>query len=417
LEPDRIRVRTGTFSSKPGSSPAARAVQDRLTAVPAVILTVPDYAKERASVSFFDEPEETRTAPRTGPRRRRPTGGSRRPGPAPQQAILVRRLVLAGAVVIAIILIAVLVNSCQVSARNSALKDYNNSVASLNAQSVNTGNSFFGALSGGTSDPTSLQTSLNQSWSDATKQVDKAKSLSVPDEVKGAQSNFVLALQMRADGIHNIAGQVQPALQSQTAQQAVNTIAAEMAKFYASDVLYKNYTVPQIIGALRAAGITVGGLGGQQINSAQFLPSIDWLDPQTVANQLHVTLPQAKSNKPIAPGLHGHQLNSVSVGGTQLQTGSTNAIPASPAPTFTLSFANTGQNTETNVKCKVTIAGSKVSGETNVPQTTAGESTQCTVTLNGIPPKGSEQLTATVAPVPGEKTTSNNSLTFPVDFQ
>jgi hypothetical protein len=107
----------------------------------------------------------------------------------------------------------------------------------------------------------------------------------------------------------------------------------------------------------------------------------------------------------------------VSVGGTQLQTGSTNAIPASPAPTFTLSFANTGQNTETNVKCKVTIAGSKVSGQTNVPQTTAGQSTQCTVTLNGIPPKGSQQLTATIVPVPGEKTTSNNSLTFPVDFQ
>lgn len=368
-------------------------------------------------MSFFDEPEETRTPPRSAPRRRRPNGGSRRPGPATQQAILVRRLVLAGVVVIAIILIAVLVNSCEVSARNSALKDYNNSVASLNAQSVNTGSSFFDTLSGGTGDQTSLQTSLNQSWSDATKQLNKAKSLSVPDEVKSAQSNFVLALQMRADGMHNIAGQVQPALQSQTAQQAVNSIAAEMAKFYASDVLYKSYTVPQIIGALRAAGIAVGGLGGQQINSAQFLPSISWLDPQTVARTLHVSLPSTQNNKPIAPGLHGHQLNSVTVGGTQLQTGSTNAIPASPAPTFTLSFANTGQNTETNVKCRVTIAGSKVSGQTNVPQTTAGESTQCTVTLNGIPPKGSQQLTATIVPVRGEKTTSNNSLTFPVDFQ
>ena len=84
---------------------------------------------------------------------------------------------------------------------------------------------------------------------------------------------------MRADGIRNIAGQVQPALQSQTSQDAVNTIAADMARFYASDVLYKDYSVPEIIGALRAAGITVGGLGGQQINSSQFLPSIDWLEP------------------------------------------------------------------------------------------------------------------------------------------
>jgi len=330
-----------------------------------------------------------------------------------------RRVVLAGVVVVAIILIAVLVNSCEVSARNSALKDYNNSVASLNAQSVNTGQNFFRTLSGPTGDPTTLQTSLNQALSDATAQLGKAKGISAPDEVKSAQQNFVLALQMRADGIHNIAGQVPSALQSTTAQGAVTSIASEMAKFYASDVLYKDYTVPEIIGALRAAGITVGGLGGQQVNSSQFLPSISWLDPTTVANQLHVSLPSSSSSssKPIAPGLHGHQLNSVSVGGTQLQTGSTNDIPASPAPTFTLNFANTGQNTETNVICKVTIAGSNVNGQTTVPQTTAGESTSCQVTLNGIPAKGTHQMTATIVPVPGEKNIANNSLTFPVDFQ
>src|SRR5919201_2543847 len=149
-----------------------------------------------------------------------------------------------------------------------------------------------------------------------------------------------MALQQLADGSRNIASQIQPALNTQTSKQAVNAIAAEMARFYSSDVLYIDYTVPQIIGALHAAGITVGGLGGQQVNSQQFLPSIDWLDPTNVARQLHVSLPTAQ-NKPVTPGLHGHQLNSVTVGGTSLQTGSTNSIPASPAPTFTLNFANT----------------------------------------------------------------------------
>jgi hypothetical protein len=325
--------------------------------------------------------------------------------------------VLVAGLVIVIVLIALLVNSCEVNARNSALEDYNNSVASLNAQSVNTGASFFNALSGPTSDPTALQHTLNTAANDAASELSKAKAINTPDEVKGAQQDFVSAMQMRADGVKNIAVQIQPALQSQTAKDAVNTIAAEMAKFYASDVLYKEYSVPQIIGALRGAGITVGGLGGQQVNSSQFLTSIDWLNPTEVANTLHVSLPSSQSNKPIAPGLHGHQLNSVSLGGTQLQTGSTNSIPASPAPTFTLNFANTGQNTETNVVCKVTIAGSKVSGQAIVPQTTAGESTHCDVTLNGIPPKGSHEVKATIEPVPGEKTTSNNSLTFPVTFQ
>jgi len=367
-------------------------------------------------VSFFDEPEETRTPPRPAPRRRRPTGGGRRRPPATSQAILVRRIVLVVAVVAAIVLIAVLVNSCEVNARNSALEDYNNNVASLNAQSVNTGKNFFNALSGPASDPTALQHTLNQAAGEGSSQLRKAKGINVPDEVKGAQQNFVQALQMRGDGMTNIAQQIQPALNPQTAKQTVNQIAAEMARFYASDVLYINYAVPQIIGALRAAGITVGGLGGQQVNSSQFLPSINWLDPTKVAAQLHVQLPSTQT-KPVTPGLHGHQLNSVSVGGTTLQTGATNSIPASPPPTFILNFANTGQNTETNVICKVTISGSKVSGQTVVPQTTAGQSTQCQVTLNGTPPKGSQTVSAQIAPVPGEKNTQNNTQTFPVTFQ
>jgi len=332
---------------------------------------------------------------------------------------MVRRIALAVVVVVAIILIAVLVNSCETSARNSALKDYNNSVASLNARSVQTGANFFKALSGGTSDPTSLQTSLSQAANDGATELKDAKGLSVPDEVKGAQQQFVSAMQMRKDGMTNIAGQVQPALQSTTSKDAVNTIAAEMARFYASDVLYKDYTVPQIVGALRAAGITVGGLGGQQLNSSQFLPSIDWLDPQHVATALHVSLPSSsgQTTQNIAPGLHGHALNSVSVGGSTLQPGSSNSIPASPAPTFTLNFTNTGQNTETNVKCRVTVSGTSVSGQTIVPQTTAGESTSCQVTLSTTPPKGTHSVTAEIVPVPGEKNVANNSQTFQVTFQ
>jgi hypothetical protein len=332
---------------------------------------------------------------------------------------MVRRIGLAVVVVVAIILIAVLVNSCETSARNSALKDYNNNVASLNARSVQTGANFFKALSGGTSDPTSLQTSLSQAANDGETELKDAKGLSVPDEVKGAQQQFVSAMQMRKDGMTNIAGQVQPALQSTTSKDAVTTIAAEMARFYASDVLYKDYTVPQIVGALRAAGITVGGLGGQQLNSSQFLPSIDWLDPQHVATALHVSLPSSsgQTTQNIAPGLHGHALNSVSVGGSTLQPGSSNSIPASPAPTFTLNFTNTGQNTETNVKCRVTVSGTSVSGQTIVPQTTAGESTSCQVTLSTTPPKGTHSVTADIVPVPGEKNVANNSQTFQVTFQ
>jgi hypothetical protein len=119
----------------------------------------------------------------------------------------------------------------------------------------------------------------------------------------------------------------------------------------------------------------------------------------------------------IAPGLHGHKLNSVSVDGTTLQTGSTNTIPARPAPTFTLNFTNSGTNTETNVTCEVSVTGTGVTGQAVVAQTTAGETTTCNVTLKSAPPTGTYTVKATIEKVPGEKNLANNSLSFPVTFQ
>jgi hypothetical protein len=320
-------------------------------------------------------------------------------------------------VIIAIVLIAVLVNSCEASARKSALQDYNNSVASLNAQSVTTGQRFFSLLAGPINDPTALQTSLNQSFGDASSELSHAKGLNVPDEVKGAQQDFVLALQLRADAIHNIAGQVQPALQSQTSKDAVNSIASEMARFYASDVLYKDYSVPMVIGALRAAGITVGGLGGQQVNASQFLPSIQWLDPTYVARQLRVSLPQSSQQAKVPPCACGHAMQSVSVGGSTLTPGSSNTIPRSPPPTFTCVFTNDGQKTENNVTVKVTVEGAGISGQATVPQTVPGQQYTAQVQLPSSPAKGTYTVTATVEHVPGETVLTHNTKTFQITFQ
>jgi hypothetical protein len=222
-------------------------------------------------------------------------------------------------------------------------------------------------------------------------------------------------MQARSDGISGIANQVQPALSNATSKDAVNQIAAEMAKFYASDVLYKSYSLPLIAGALKQAGIATSGPNAQTFNGDQFLPDVRWLTPSYVADQLHVSI-ATPGGKP-TPGLHGHSLDSVSVGGTTLQTGSTNTLPASPPPQFTLNFTNGGTNTEHNVSCKVSVSNTSITGKTTVPQTTPGQHATCSVTLNASPPAGNYTVTATIGKVPGEKTTSNNTLTFPVTFQ
>jgi hypothetical protein len=322
------------------------------------------------------------------------------------------------AALLAILILAAFgIKSCQVSQRNSALKDHTNSVSSLIQSSAALSTDFFSVLQTGSSTsgggvPT-IQQRLYEDHARAQNQLNQALGLSVPDEVKKAQQNLVLAMQMRADGIGQVANEIQRALSGD--KQSINDIAAQMARLYASDVIYKDYTAPMIASALHAAGIAVGPPDGEEIAQQQFVPDIHWVNPTFVASKLHVGYRTATGV--IAPGLHGHALNSVTVAGTTLQTGSTNTIPAKPPAMFTLNFTNTGQNTETGVVCKVTVSGTGVSGQTTVSQTTAGQSTSCQVPLSSAPPAGSAQVTATVAPVPGEKNTANNTLTFPVTFQ
>jgi hypothetical protein len=362
-------------------------------------------------LSFFDEVDE----PSPGPPRRRPSGGRRGPPPSDAQTIRFRRIVALVVVVIFVVVVLLLVHGCQESAQSSALRNYNNSVSTVIQRSNQTGSQLFSELSGG-ANSTTLQHQIAETGTEAAGELATAQGFSVPSAMRGAQDNVLLALQMRHDGIEQIAAQIEPALSGSSKGTAVAAIAAQVARFYASDVVYADYATAKIAAALHADGIAVGPPDGVTIYSGQFVPSLDWLTPQTIAKQLHVTVSSSSSGTP-APGRHGHQLNSVSVDGTTLQTGSTNTIPASPPPTFTFNFTNQGTDTETNVVLMVTVAGTSISATHTVSQTTAGETLNAAVTLPSSPPAGTYQVTATVEKVLGETYLANNTLQFSVAFQ
>ncbi len=320
-------------------------------------------------------------------------------------------------VVIAVILIVLGVHSCEVSQRNSSLKNYSDDVATLIAKSNQTGKTLFTELSGagGASNAANLQTQVNQTRQDAQAQLRQARNLSVPNEMRVAQQNLELALQMRSDAIANIADQLQQALSKATSADAVNRIAAEMARLYGSDVVYIDYTAPAIAAALHGSGIAVGPPNGQPIASGQVVENVQWLTPSFVASKFGAVLPTAQGGKP-APGVHGHAMQSCTAGGTALVVGATNTLPANPPPTFSCTFTNDGQNTETNVVVKVQVGGTSVSGQQIVPQTVPGHQYTVQVQLSSAPTAGSYTVTATVEKVPGESVTTHNTLSFPVTF-
>jgi hypothetical protein len=367
-------------------------------------------------LSFFDEADEPRTTARAASRSRRPRSGGPRP---PDRHTARRRQGAALAVIVVFVILIVLgVSSCENSARINSLKNYTNNVSSLIQSSDQIATQFFGVLSGAqpSSNVASVQNQIDQARFSAQNLLGRARGMSVPGEMNGAQQDVLLALQMRRDGIANVAQQIQPALSTATSKDAINTIATEMARLYASDAVYKDYAAPQIAAELHSAGIAVGPPNGETIAGGQFVPDLRWLTPSFVASQLHVGFAAQPATK-AAPGIHGHRLDGCTVGGTALSTSSTNTIPLSPPPTFTCTVTNDGQNKETNVTVKVSVQGTSISGQSVIPQTTPGNQYNVQVSLPSSPAAGSYTVSATVERVPGETTVTHNTQTFPVSFQ
>ena len=336
---------------------------------------------------------------------------------------MARRLVAGFAIVVVVIVMILGIHSCQVSSRNDALNSYATSVASLIGKSDAGGASVFKLLTGASDKEQAAQQGLDTQKSYAQSYLQQAQNLSVPDQVTTAQQNFLLALSLRESGISDIDSNIQVALTKGTAEQGIEAIARDMQKFLASDVVYTTQTAPEIAAALHAAGIPVGGQNGLTIASTNFLPSsnLDWLVPSTIATELGASVSvSAGGGAPCPTGvICGHELNSVSVGGVALSTGGGNTITASPAPTFTANFTNTGQNTETNVVVKATVtttSGADFSAQAVEPQTKPGQTYNLAIPLGRVPLTGQAQVTVTVERVPGETSVVRNTQTFPVTF-
>jgi hypothetical protein len=346
-----------------------------------------------------------------------------------QQTLLVRRLVAAGAVVLVVVLLVVLVKGCVDNRREAALKDYNSSVRTLVEHSRSAvAKRFFDAL--GTAngqDQQQVQETINQLRIVADEDLSQAERLDPPDAMKGAQTNLELVLSLRRDGVAKVADEIQAALGGTAgAGTAVDAIAGQMQAFNASDVVYSQRVAPLILKGLKDDDIAAsydGTAGEQVLPYASFLPDdggLNWMSPDYVAQQLGTTTSSGRQRGTPSPGLHGHQLDSVSVNGVDLTTSGSNRIAATPPPSFVVNFTNGGENDETNVKVTVEVTGSgaPIRAQAIVDNTVAGQSATANVTLRQSPSTaGASTIRVTIAPVLGEGNTDNNTATYTALFE
>lgn len=381
----------------------------------------PAFPCKEQPLSFFDEGDEPRTrSARSQPRPRSAGGSGARAsagGPTDQQQLLIRRAVAIGLGALVLILLVFGVKSCRNSARENALRDYNDTASSIvRASDSQVARPFFALLTGARSkSPVTVETQVNQYRVVAEEQAARARGLSVPGDVADAQRDLELVLDLRAGALQKVADRIRTALGAEGADVAINQIAGQMHVLLASDVLYSQRVAPLIKQALDAHSVT-----GQTTATSRFVPNIGWLDPGVLGTRLGLAGSGSTGNGTVAPGTHGHGLTSTTVGGVTLQPGgAANRIPASSNPTFTVSFQNQGSNDErgVTVELRITGAGKPIVVRKTVDVSKAGATESLQIPLGQAPPVGTPvTITAEVKPVPGEQKTDNNKSSYTAFF-
>jgi hypothetical protein len=369
-------------------------------------------------VSFFDdEPDEpTRVTRPARPRRSAaPAGASHRPDPEVARR---RQFVLFGGLAIIAIILIFTAKSCSNTRHKNALKDYNRTVASLVQESdERVSKPLFDVLtpSGQTQD---VRVAVSELRLLAEEDAKRARALDAPGDVAAAQHDLELTMNLRAAGVTKIGDVLPRALSNQpSAAESIRGIAGQMQAFLASDVVYSQRVAPLIRQALDDNGIH-----GQTIATSRFLPNIGWLDPAQVGNRINPGAGTGSSSNSgaVAPGTHGHGLISVKAGGVALVPGSgVNHVPATAPLPLEVTYANQGENDESNVTitAKVTGGPKAITATKRLNQTKARTTAAATMQLQSVPPKGSSaMLTVTVKPVRGEKKTDNNTQTYTILF-
>lgn len=373
-------------------------------------------------MSFFDdEPDEpTRVTRPARPRRAAPSGAAATAGPPPPEIARRRQFVLFGGLAVIALLLIITVKSCSGTRHKNALKDYNRDVASIVQSSDGTvSKQLFDVLGGGGGNK-DVQVAVQQVRLEAEQDAKRAKALDAPDDMADAQHDLEMVMNFRLSGVTEIADQLNKALSSQPgAADAIRRIAGQMQGFLASDVVYSQRVAPLIKDALDDNDIH-----DQTVPASKFLPSIGWLDAGKVGAKLNPSAGADGSGSTgtgeAKPGTHGHGLVSTQAGGVTLQPGTAINRVASKAPlALQVTYANQGENDETNVTINVKITGGPkpISVNKRLNQTKAGTQAAVTINLPTVPPKGSSTtMTVTIRPVNGEKKTDNNSSSYTVLF-
>jgi CARDB len=328
---------------------------------------------------------------------------------------MVRRTIAIGGGLLLLVLLVFGFRGCLDARKERAMEDYVRGANELLKLSQAESSQLFDILSApsDTDQTVNRQNQANALRVDAATLSDRARDLDVPDELSDANDYFVEALDLRRDGLAEVADQLPGALAEEERRNSTGRIADMMRVFLASDVLLTARFEPSADDALKNEGLDATINKG----SLPFVQDIDWVSPDFVADEIAGI--RGTDGGAATPGLHGNGLGTVSLGGVALTPGGSATVPLTGDIAFDVQVVNQGDSTETDVQVQVAVGqgGDAIDLEDTIPEIAAGEAKNVTIPLTEQPPTGQNvPITVRVKPVPGEEVTDNNEAEFTIIF-
>lgn len=319
---------------------------------------------------------------------------------------MLRRGLALGAGLIVVILIVLGIKGCLDARANRELSDYASNVTDIVKETNTTAKNFFGKLE----DPGSLSVTdfVQQVEADASAMESyrsRVDGLGAPGDMGDAQNTLELVYALRADAMNDIASKMSLALADAGSAKAIAGIANQMRKLLASDVLYETDARPEIDSVLESNGID-----GEDVPESTVLPDDKWLEDSEVSSALGVT----GGEEADVEGVHGTELTTVAVNGTELSPEAAVALSGEETLEVEAQVMNQGESAENGVTVSVTFNGTTVEGD--IPSIEPGEVATATIPLTPTP-KGEVTLEVKVEPVPGESVTENNEASYVVTVE
>lgn len=357
---------------------------------------------------FFDESPTVEDSGREGepPRRRRmPT----RPPGGPTPSVLRLGLLIAGAILLAVILV-LWVNNCRGNQKKGQYEDYMQAVAGPASESEQVGKQLNKLITTPGIKLAEIRSDLDGLRERQAQITANTRKLDPPGPLREEQQSLVEAMQFRVSGLDGLSEAFSQVQGTPDTAVAGRRLATQAQRLVASDVVYSD-----LFQAGSTAVMAKEDVQGVPVPDSVFVQNPDLASPtawKLIVDRL------TQSGK--TTGLHGNQISGVIVqpGDTRLSPSEDNTVQASDRLSFQVLVQNSGDSQETQVVVSLTIQQNPPIRKRQIIDIINPGETKTVTFKNLGPPSFGTRVTVkvNVEPVTGEKNTANNTAEYQVIF-